>query len=314
MKKNFITQNEIGNWIKNLLIKGHYNPTIKLFMRFVLIWEFVNTLSLFEFAHEHWSNESMVMTFGAEQTFITLMFGIMSIGDINEYYLVFLLLRLLVIAIAFWKAQLYLPRIIMFYIVCNMTLAANTLFNGADKFNNILLTFFMLLNPNSAQSLDELESQSTRNYTLSLLSYFALFLIKFHLLIIYFSTFFFKMISPSWSAGVAVFYVLNSEYFGHPMVRGSWFLSPMIVYASSYSILVFQIVFPLMVWIRKFKAPLLALGLTFHASTVILMGLTNFTLVPICYLTFFENNWTDRILSKISTLVNMIRIRRKLNE
>jgi hypothetical protein len=306
MKKYDLNKKNPAQFIKTLLIKGHYNPSIILFMRSILVWQFVNTLSLFEFAHEHWSNESIVMTFGVKPSFLTLLFGVMSLGEINQYYFAFLIIRLFVILLAFWKPQLYLPRIIMFYIVCNMTLAANPLFNGADKFNNILLTFFMLLNPNSAETIEDLENQPIKDYTLSLISYFSVFLIKFHLLIIYFSTFFFKMISPAWSAGVAVFYVLNSDYFGHPMVRNSWFLTPAIVYLSNYSILIFQSIFPFMVWIKKFKAPLLLLGLTFHATTVVLMGLMNFTLVPICYLTFFENNWTDQILAKTDDLKRLI--------
>jgi hypothetical protein len=90
-------------------------------------------------------------------------------------------------------------------------------------------------------------------------------LIQYQLAIVYLASFFWKAKGSTWWNGTALFYVLNlREIRRFPVPH--FFYDVWMLRLESWFALAFELLFPLLVWFRKFRNPLLIAGLLFHLS------------------------------------------------
>jgi hypothetical protein len=105
-------------------------------------------------------------------------------------------------------------------------------------------------------------------------------------MIVYFSSGIAKVPGTVWQEGTALYYILSTERFGVSYVApivGNTYLSPIM----TYSVLIFQLGFPFMVFSRFPLALIWALaGIIIHLCIAIFMGLWLFSAVIIAYTLF----------------------------
>jgi hypothetical protein len=136
-----------------------------------------------------------------------------------------------------------------------------------------------------------------------LLSRLAFLGVKVQFLIIYFFSGVFKLNSEDWYGGDAV--RLLSFL---PQYTPDWTASILqsinwLAITLNYLIMFYLILFPLLIWVRKIKTPLMIIGLGFHLYIALVMGLYDFgAIMLIGYLLFLSEKQTEWLLGKIAKL------------
>lgn len=116
-----------------------------------------------------------------------------------------------------------------------------------------------------------------------------IFLIKMQLIIVYGISAIYKLQSPQWLDGTAVQQILLIDEYSLPVLQKAVCAAPFIFKMLTWLTLLYQIVFPVLVFVKPVKNYLLFLGLIFHLFIALGMGLLNFSLVMVCcYAIFYD--------------------------
>ncbi|WP_263359950.1 HTTM domain-containing protein [Acidicapsa ligni] len=121
-------------------------------------------------------------------------------------------------------------------------------------------------------------------------------LIQFQLAIVYLAGFCWKLKGAAWRNGTALFYVVHlREIARFPLpafILQSWAL-----HLGTWLALCFELVFPLLVWFKPFRTPLLIAGLLFHLSLEYALNIPMFQWDMLCvYPLFFDPGGLQRCL------------------
>ncbi len=103
--------------------------------------------------------------------------------------------------------------------------------------------------------------------------------------LVYFLSALAKLADPQWLHGTAVFDVsLVHHYFIHsnPNTQPYW-----LDYALNYAVLFYQLLFPLLVWVKKIKKPFVTVGVVMHLFIAFVMGLPLFGAVMLAGYVYF---------------------------
>jgi len=134
-------------------------------------------------------------------------------------------------------------------------------------------------------------------------------MMQFQICIIYAYTGFEKLKGTSWWDGTALWSVLANPQ----MVAMDFsFLRhvPLVIAIGSFSSIIFEIYFPAAMLNRQLKYPWLAIGVLFHLSIGLLMGLMHFSLVMIStYFLFIAPEITEKLVSQVQERVFRLRMR-----
>lgn len=136
---------------------------------------------------------------------------------------------------------------------------------GGDDFLRIAGFFLIFAPAGAALSFDRLIRiwRGRESATVRQINPWAQRMIQLELAFVYFMAFWQKMRGAAWRNGAAVYYVLHY----HALARfpfPQWALSLPAAQLATWSVLLFQICFPFLVWFRRLRYPMLLLGLGFH--------------------------------------------------
>ncbi len=227
------------------------------------------------------------------------------IAFVRQYYLWFfitytIVLCLNIFGIGRWVTALTVA--VFFDVLQKMNVG---ILNGGDRLAKLVLIYLVFASSyqyfvfKKSTATDE-ESTKFKN----LLGNLAALSIMLQLCVSYFSSGLAKLITPMWLNGEAGYYALSIERFsGTPfnsfIVQQHW-----LVYILTYATLFFEVLFPVLIWFKKIRKPLLAAGLIFHAGIYIFMMIYGFQLVFILlYGLFLPNEWWLNMHQKVSRLL-----------
>ena len=110
----------------------------------------------------------------------------------------------------------------------------------------------------------------------------------------------FKLSGEQWWDGTAFYYAMHLEYLtGHELSTSGWAQELWISRCLSWCSLIYQLLFPIIVFWKRFTLPWLALGIVFHALTIVLFGLWGFAFAMMAaYCIFLPNDWSQRLTIK----------------
>lgn len=97
-----------------------------------------------------------------------------------------------------------------------------------------------------------------------------------------------KLKGATWWSGEALWYVLaNSQLARFDM---TWMASfPIVIVLATYATLLWEIYFPVLVWVKPLRKPLLAFGVLLHFQIGLLMSIPHFgAIMALSYLNFFQ--------------------------
>jgi len=184
--------------------------------------------------------------------------------------------------------------------------------NGGDKMAKLILLYLVIADSYQyfAWQNKKKEANEKKKKLRNLLSNLAALSIMLQLCVAYFATGLAKLYDPLWQQGEAVYYAFSMERFmGTPfnqyLVQNKW-----LVIAATYFVLLFEIGFPVLIWIKKLRAPLLIAGVLMHVGIYIFLMIYGFQIVFLLIYGLFLPN--DRLLSffnRINVFNRIARIR-----
>jgi hypothetical protein len=119
-------------------------------------------------------------------------------------------------------------------------------------------------------------------------------MIQFQLALLYFSSFLWKMKGNTWLHGTALYYVVHLHSIARFPLPG-WVQYPEILKIGSWLTLLFEFCMGILIWFRRFRYPLLLLGLLFHLCLEYALNLPMFQWdILAAYVLFIEPADIDR--------------------
>lgn len=151
--------------------------------------------------------------------------------------------------------------------VCLASIQQRNLFilQGGDTFLRVTGFFLMFAPAGAALSLDRIMSvwRGKEGAQIEPRSPWAQRMIQFELALVYFVSFCWKVQGITWLQGTAPYYVYHLDCLKRFTVP-SWFFRPTVLRLGSWATLVLESSLGVLIWVREFRYPLLALGLAFH--------------------------------------------------
>ena len=177
----------------------------------------------------------------------------------------------------------FLPDLLLWFLVVNIHNKIYSTLTGGDYLLNQFLLFNCFLTA-AGSSGERWWPQLKR-----LLHNLAVMGIMAQLCLVYFFSAMAKCLDPMWLSGEAVFAVSQVRHYSgsSPTWQAAGFFPALL----SYLVLFYQLLFPLLIWIRKIKKPFILLGIGMHLYIAFFMGLPGFAAVMIVgYIYFWPVN------------------------
>ncbi len=150
----------------------------------------------------------------------------------------------------------------------------------------------------SVMSLWRRRTESVAGERADLFSTFGVRLIQLQLCIIYGYSGMEKLKGASWWDGTAVWAVIGNHQL--MMFDTSWLRRfPLMIAAATLSSVLFEIYFPVLVWLKPLRKWMLIVGFTMHALIALTVGLVFFSMVMISAYLLFIDDETYRLLYRL---------------
>ncbi len=158
-----------------------------------------------------------------------------------------------------------LTSIIVFLGLASIQQRNFLLAHGGDVFLRVTGFFLMFAPAGAALSIDRLirMRRGKEGEVVQPQSPWAQRMIQFELAMVYFAAFWWKIEGAPWREGTALSYVYRLEEL-HRFPLPSWFLNPTLLQAGTWFALALEFSLGTLIWIKRFRYPLLALGVVFH--------------------------------------------------
>lgn len=195
------------------------------------------------------------------------------------------LLIILVLLVGIVKRNYFLSIIIFL-----ATLLAHRLTHEVVNGGDLVILFFMFLGIFCNDSPRAANGSASRTYQIAITN-FSIFLGQIQIAIIYLASGWDKLISPQWRDGSALFNLLNVDFYPAAWVQVlTDDLSISALISLSWLVILFELLFPLLVWFHRLRYYVLGAGVVFHLFIGIGFSLPDFALVMIwCYLLFIRD-------------------------
>ncbi|MBK6267413.1 HTTM domain-containing protein [Marivirga sp. S37H4] len=176
--------------------------------------------------------------------------------------------------------------------------------NGGDNLMKFILLYLIFADSFQYFVLKKVSYQNQiLNNLNNLFTRLSAYSILIHLCLAYFVSGIFKLHSDVWFNGVASYYTLSLERFqGTPfneqLAQNGYFIT-----ISTYGTLFLELYFPVLIWIKKIRYPLMVAGILLHLSIFSLMMIYDFQFVFImAYCLFLTNKEWEVLTQRLKSL------------
>lgn len=167
---------------------------------------------------------------------------------------------------------------------------------GADLISNFFLLALCFTNAHQHFSLRERVFKKAGAMKKSVLDSMGMRMIQVQLCITYGFTGLEKFRGNEWWEGTAVWAVLTNTQLNF-MDFSFFHHIPVIVVLMTWSTLLFEVYFPVVIWFRPFRKYWLLVGFLFHMGAAVFMSLPFFSLIMVSsYLVFLEREQLEKLL------------------
>ncbi len=255
--------------------------TIRLFKSGIYGILLLNTLFLLPMAGQIWGPDSVIMPLSHPDTLLYNLWFMLMKESVAPWYPVVLAVQMLSV-LGWFTGRARLLFSVMIFVSTSVLFTSAHLYTTGGHTLMKLLLFYLMLIPDKPKS--RLQFAIANLFLLAC---------KIQLAIVYLFAGLFKLHGSYWLNGEALYYVLSLREFSHPVLQ-SWLLDQTVLLKMGTWIgLGYQLLFPLLVWFRKTKMPLLMIGILFHLVVAFGFGLPDFGLFMIVSYTMFVSNSTS---------------------
>jgi hypothetical protein len=263
---------------------------LRLFSILVYSWFIVNAILVWPYHKMMWDTQNVFFRQGHADSIIEN-FAYRLIYAPSEFLVVFSIHLLAAVLSLFERQWSVLPRLITWLTALMLYYAA------AEAFNSGMM-LMMLLAFYSAFILS-----SANNHFAVVVTNLAAFACIFQIGLVYFAASMFKLGGEQWVSGTAVYYAMHIERFSSTWFEGSNLLrSNVAMHLFTWTAFAYQLLFPMMLFIRKGRGIFLLIGVGFHLFIGIFLHLWDFALAMIFSYAILLNDSTAQRIMKVLRL------------
>lgn len=192
----------------------------------------------------------------------------------NVYFITFLAVVILALVIRLN----YITAFLVFWFSVSYSKIILPLLNGTDLVLSLFLLIAVLI------PVSPVLGHTSRSYQYYISS-FCVLLIKVQIALIYFCSGYDKLITASWRNGSAIYSIQHLDFFNNPFLYVQLPNSVMLLVA--WMVILFEILFPVLIWFNALRKYLLLTGVLFHLAIVVFLGLLDFGVLMIVSYTIF---------------------------
>ncbi|MFK8037647.1 MAG: hypothetical protein AB8B74_05105 [Crocinitomicaceae bacterium] len=197
----------------------------------------------------------------------------------------FVSMQLMGLVLGYFNKWSRFSSILVYFSTANLFIKGGLFFTGGEVLINILLFYMIFLSENKEKSA----AQNVVNNTV----YYAILI---QICILYFFSTFFKLYDSNWVNGMALQYVSEIPFYSTGWFHSFTHFSSAFAKATTYSVLIYQGIFPIVVWIRPIKIPFLIYGVILHLGIAFGMGIFSFGIIMIItYLLFLDSSHINKL-------------------
>jgi len=252
--------------------------TIRLFKTAVYGILLLNTIFLIPISEDLWGTQSLILPLDYPSTPLYHLYFILMNNWAANYYPAVMAVQAGAILGWFLSKGQRMMGVLIYLSTAMLFTSAHLYVAGGHTLMKILL-FYMMLIPDRPKS-----SLGNAMANLFLLA------CKVQLAIVYGFAAIFKLHGTYWTNGEALYYVMNIREFSHPVLQELLLTHPAVLKVGTWIGFGYQLLFPILVWFRWTKIPLLLVGIFFHLFIGFGMGLPDFGLFMVMCYTMFIND------------------------
>lgn len=194
-------------------------------------------------------------------------------------------------------------NITAFFVFCLLFLLQrlnNAEVNGGDAFARFIVFYFIFANSFEYFCIHKNKPTALKN----LISNLASFSMMLQLCVAYYFGFYNKVINPYWQDGSAMYYIFNTHAYASSGLNQILAQYNWLTIFLTYATLALEASFPFLIWVKKFRNPLLVIGLLLHMSIYFLMMLYNLQIVflSIYGLFFTHDEWINFLKKRVNII------------
>lgn len=287
---------------------------IEIFRRVLYIFLLINTITLLPIAADLWSYHGMS---GARWDFSLPIWKQISTSFLNVLshpanarhewvYIVFIIGQIAFLLLGIFRILPKMSALAVYFFTVNLNMKGALMFTGGEVLLNLMLFYLIFIQssdnsqkfkPNFWIRRNEKPVFSALQNTLNNSFYW---IILIQVCILYFFSTLYKLLDENWRSGDAIMYISNVSAYSSGAMRAMFSESHFLSMLASYSILIYQGFFPILVWIKKIKIPFLLFGVFFHLTIAFGMGIFTFGFVMcLVYLPFLTGDQIDLLRTKL---------------
>jgi hypothetical protein len=212
----------------------------------------------------------------------------------KENYEIFSLILILLSIFYMFGVGKHLTALLLFSNVETFNLLCPYLINGGDNFLKFVILYLSFADSYSYFCFNSLRIDNNNIRRLSnMMSNLVVYTTLMHLCLIYFKSGVEKLHSDSWYNGIALYYIFNLERFSGTDYNKLLSNNGLIVNIGTYAVVLWELFFPVLVWSKSAKVPVILFGIFMHIGIAITMMLYDFQLLFIVVLGLFfsDQEW-----------------------
>ena len=227
--------------------------------------------------------QSLIVTQSLHGLTLTNLVNLLSVEGIKNYYLLFIGIQLIA---SFAGLMGFLTRIstfLVFFTTINLQNRIYSTITGGDMLLCLLLFYLSFISDGKKTKnkyLEQIKNMSDHTFIL---------LCQIQVLMVYAISALYKWQNPEWLQGIALQKILMIDEYSFPLLQYGVCAFPFVFKLFTWITLLYQTMFPFLIFSKKAKRYVLFTGLVFHLFIAVGMGLFNFSLVMVCsYALFYD--------------------------
>lgn len=266
---------------------------VDFFRKVLYVFLLLNTITILPIAWEIWSYNGVTGTRGFWWSGSYSLLNVLSHPKNASWewvYIGFVLGQLTFLVLGLLNKWPRLSSIMIYFFTVNLFLKGAIAFTGGEVLVNFLLFYLMFIQlPKEGSKYKLLRTVLNNTFYLILL---------IQLCVLYFYSCWYKLYDDNWLSGDAMMYIARIDHFSSGTMRWLFADNETLSMIATYITLIYQGAFPVLIWFKKVKTPLLIVGVVLHLAIAFLMGIFAFGIIMIiCYLLFVDErqlNWLMR--------------------
>ena len=257
--------------------------SVNIMRRLLFAYVIFNFLQILPYLNTLYGSSGMIATQHLNGFTLTTLVNLLSVDAIKNYYILFFMVQLFFSLIGLFG---FLPRIctaIVFFTTINLENRIYSTISGGDVLLYLMLFYLSFISDGKKlknENLDQIQNAFDRIF---------IFMCKAQLVIVYAVSAIYKLQSPQWIDGSALQQILLIDEYSLPALQKAVCSAPILFKLLTWLSLLYLMLFPILIFIKKVKNYLLLGGIIFHLFIAFGMGLFNFGLIMICcYAIFYD--------------------------